>query len=94
VHSLESRTSKVEAAVGELASDNAEEFKSLRQDVQQGFTQAHDFVQERFAEMSVEFERVNGRLDRIEATQTNQSKQLQEQGEMLKEILKHLKKGE
>lgn len=92
VHSLESRASKLEAGIGELASDTAEEFKSLRQDVQQGFAQAHDFVQEHFAEMNVRFEQVNNRLDRIEATQANQGKMLQEHGELLKQLLAKLDK--
>jgi len=61
ISSLEKRTTVIEASIEELASDTAESSKALFHHVQAGFQQAHDFVQERFAE-------VNTRLERIEAT--------------------------
>jgi hypothetical protein len=61
IKSLEQRASDLEADIVELASDQAEEFKAIRLNMQQGFQQAHDFVQERFAE-------TNERLNKIEAT--------------------------
>jgi uncharacterized coiled-coil protein SlyX len=68
ISTLEKRVSTLEASVEELSNDTAEELRVIRQDnktlfdhMQKGFHQAHEFVQERFAE-------VNTRLDRIEAT--------------------------
>ena len=61
ITALEKRAATLEAVIEEMSSDTAEEFKALRADMQQGFAQAHEFVQERFAE-------INDRLNKIDAT--------------------------
>ncbi len=61
ISALEKRAATLEATLEELSSDQAEELRAIRQHIDQGFEQAHAFVQERFTE-------INTRLDRIETT--------------------------
>lgn len=51
IKSLERRATDIEAQIEELSNDTAEELRTTRQFVRQGFEQAHDFAQERFAEV-------------------------------------------
>lgn len=52
ISAIEKRVSHVETGIEELASDTAEEFRVLTAHVDQGFNQAHAFVQERFTEIN------------------------------------------
>jgi septal ring factor EnvC (AmiA/AmiB activator) len=83
ISAIEKRVLHVETSIEELASDTSEEFRVLTAHVDQGFDQAHAFVQERFSEINARFDKVEqrldkmeGRLDRIEATQAEQSQKL------------------
>ncbi len=65
IKSLEKRATDIEAAIEELSEDTAESLKAIQQKqqglfehVQNGFKQAHDFVQERFADINKWFDKV------------------------------------
>ena len=83
ISALELRAASLEASIVELSSDTAEELRAIHQHVDQGFDQAHAFVQERFVEINVRFDKVEqrldkmeGRLDRIEIIQAEQGQKL------------------
>jgi prefoldin subunit 5 len=89
IKSLEKRATDIEAGIEELASDTAESSKALFQHVQLGFQQAHDFVQERFAE-------INTRLDNM-ATKDDISKletDISELKGLIKQLLQQRPGGE
>jgi DNA repair ATPase RecN len=93
ITAVEKRVTKLEGAIEELSSDTSEEFKALRQEVLQGFKQAHAYIQEHIEDvmatkedirqLDVRFEKVGGRLDRIE-------KHLEADSKVLNEILRRL----
>jgi uncharacterized coiled-coil protein SlyX len=76
ISAIEKRVLHVETSIEELASDTSEEFRVLTSHVDQGFAQAHAFVQERFEEIKTTLADHGQRLDRIEATQAEQSQKL------------------
>ena len=84
ISALEKRVTTLEGTIEELSSDTAEELRVIRQHVDQGFDQAHAFVQERFEEIKTILADHRKRLDRIETAQA-------EQGQILKEIFALLK---
>src|SRR5437763_16461450 len=58
IKSLESRATDIEASIEELASDNAESLRAIRQDinalsdkVDQGFMQAHTYIDDHMADL-------------------------------------------
>lgn len=58
IKSLERRATDIEAAIEELAGDQAESNKALFAHIQKGFDQAHAYIREE----------IETRLDRIEST--------------------------
>lgn len=58
IKSLESRATDIEASIEEMASDNAESLRAIRQDinalsdkVDQGFLQAHTYIDDHMADL-------------------------------------------
>ena len=68
ISALEQRAATLEASIVELSSDTAEELRAIHQHVDQGFDQAHAFVQERFEEINTRLERVEQDIRDIKAT--------------------------
>ena len=78
IKSLEQRATDIEADIVELASDQAEELKAIRQDINQleahvdlGFLQARDLMMQELGEMKRE-------ITSIKTTQERQERLLQE----------------
>lgn len=78
INSLEQRASTIEAKIIELSNDTAEELRVLTNHVDQGFKQAHAYIQENIeavmatkediSKLDARIDRVDERLDRIETT--------------------------
>ena len=98
ISALGKRVTHLEYTIEELSSDTAEELRVIRQHVDQGFDQAHAFVQERFSEINARFDKVEQRLDRIESTMATKEDlgkleaRLDKQNELLLQILQRLPK--
>ena len=84
--------------IEELAQDTDESLRGLQQDnkalfdhVQLGFRQAHDFAQERFAEIKATLKDHTEGLDTLSKDVSELKSAQAEQGQILKEILALLK---
>ena len=71
IKSLETRATTIEAAIEELSSDTAETLNALSAKVDQGFAQAHAFVQQELGEIKATQVDHTKRLDRIESDVTS-----------------------
>jgi uncharacterized coiled-coil protein SlyX len=84
---LESEMSLQKARIREFADDTAEGLRAIYQHVDQGFDQAHAFVQERFEEIGQRFDKLETRIDALSADvnelKISQSKQNQKLDQIL-----------
>jgi prefoldin subunit 5 len=63
--------------------NDAEELRSVRQHISQGFDQAHAFVQERFTEINARFDKVEQRLDALSSDVNELKDTVSQQGKRL-----------
>lgn len=92
ISAVEKRVTLLEGTLEELSSDTAEELRAIHQHVDQGFDQAHAFVQERFTEIGQRFDRVEQRLDALSADVNELKMSQSKQNQKLDQILQLLQK--
>lgn len=105
ITSLEARASKLEAGIGELSSDTAEELRAIRQEIKQGHLDIGKAIDAHGNALMQEIHGVNMRLDYVErrigdveqevsAFKTDTNKRFDRVDEKLDQILQFVHKQE